>query len=247
MSAGSAGKMRQIVETLGRKPALRTPFFAAGFFTTRLIWPLQYLLLRDLMDCGNVVDLGCGRHSMVPIIPKSIHTTGVELFREHFEEAERSGRHNRYIHADVTQVEFEDKSFDAVVLLDVLEHLDKEAGERMLAKMERWARRKVIIFTPNGFVHQEEFANNPLMAHKSGWTAPELRERGYRVRGVRGFKQFKSDHVHIHEHDDDHVHGETRETWVDRLTDLTQLWTYHFPENAFQLYAVKELNKTTRP
>jgi cyclopropane fatty-acyl-phospholipid synthase-like methyltransferase len=239
MNSGSVGRMRWIVETLGRRPALRAPFFGLGLFSVRLVYPLQFLILRDLMDCGSVLDLGCGRHSMVPIIPKSIHTTGVEWFREHYEEAKRSGRHTRYLHADITQVDFEGKSFDAVVMLDVLEHLDKEAGERLLAKMERWARKKIVIFTPNGFVHQEEFANNPLMAHRSGWTAPELRRLGYRVRGVRGFKCLKSDHVHV---DDPDGHAQTHESWMDRLVDLTQIWTYAFPESAFQLYAVKRLD-----
>ncbi len=69
------------------------------------------------------------------------------------------------------------------------------------------------------------------MEHKSGWTVEDFRSRGYRVYGVRGFKGWK----------DDHGHEATVETLRDRLIDLTQIATYHFPETAFQLYCVKDL------
>jgi len=56
--------------------------------------------------------------------------------------------------------------------------------------MERLAKRRVIVLTPNGFVPQEPggTAHNPWMAHRCGWTVEELRRRGYRVRGYSGWK-----------------------------------------------------------
>jgi SAM-dependent methyltransferase len=117
----AARVMKNLVNGLGEHPWAQKPFFWAGFFTVRLMFPVQYLVLRELIGCESVLDLGCGRHSMVPILPRRIRTVGVEFFKPHLEEAMAKGRHQDYIHADITKVDFENKSFDAVVLLDVIE------------------------------------------------------------------------------------------------------------------------------
>ncbi len=234
MSTNRAAQgMKRVVNALGRRPWAQTPFFWLGFFSVRLTHPVQYLLLRELMRCDSVLDLGCGRHSMVPIIPSSIDTTGVELFEPHYQEAVQKGRHKKYIRSDIRAVEFPDKSFDAVVMLDVLEHLTKEEGEALLKKMSQWARKKVVIFTPNGFLHQDEYDSNPYMEHKSGWTADEFAEKGFRVYGVRGFKSWIARFFH---HDDD------KPGLWSRLLDMSQIVTYHFPQRAFQLFAVKDID-----
>jgi SAM-dependent methyltransferase len=236
MRQAAVNLMRKSVDGLGRRPALQKPFFWLTFLNVRLAYPLQYLILRELIACDSVLDLGCGRHSMVPIIPKRVKTVGVELFEPHYKEAAAKARHTEVIQGDVTKVSFPDKSFDAVVMLDVLEHLDKPEGEAMLAKMERWARKKIVIFTPNGFLHQGEYDTNPLMAHRSGWTAAEFRAKGWRVHGVRGFKSLKPDCGHHHHDEDEH-----KESLKDKLVDLTQVVTYHWPDQAFQLFCVKDL------
>ncbi|OGW83290.1 MAG: hypothetical protein A2Z83_04590 [Omnitrophica bacterium GWA2_52_8] len=232
--------LRSGVDLLAKKSWLRRLFAWAGLYTIRPVFPLQYLLLRELSDCQSILDLGCGRHSFVPIVPSNIHTVGVELFKPHYEEALRKGRHDEYINEDITKVMFEDNRFDAVVMLDVIEHLDREAGEALIQKMERWARRKVVIFTPNGFLHQHEYDGNPLLEHRSGWTAEEFKQRGYRVYGVRGFKTLRGeDHHHDHDHEEEDHGPSLRE----QLADLTQIVSYHFPEKAFQIFCVKDLNK----
>ncbi|MBP9865377.1 MAG: methyltransferase domain-containing protein [Candidatus Omnitrophica bacterium] len=231
--------LRKGVDQLARKSWLRKIFSWGGMYTLRPFFPLQYLLLRELSDCSSVLDLGCGRHSFVPIIPSSIHTVGVELFRAHYDEAVTKDRHSEYRCEDVTKVAFEDRQFDAVVILDVIEHLDKAAGEALLTRMERWAKKKVIVFTPNGFMQQHEYDGNPLLEHRSGWTTEDFRKRGYRVHGVRGFKKLRGVDHHDHDHDEGHSHGGP--AFREKLADLTQIVSYHFPEQAFQLFAVKEL------
>ncbi len=230
--------MKKAVEGMADNAALRAVFAGAGFYTLRLAYPVQYLVLRELSDCGSVLDLGCGRHSMVPILPKKIRTVGVEFFKPHYEEAVKKGRHSEYIHEDILKVSFPDKSFDAVVMLDVIEHLKKEDGLALIEKMQRWARKKIAIFTPNGFLHQDEYDENPLMAHQSGWTAEEFKKMGFRVYGVRGFKSMIPDE---HGHDHDHDHENAKPSLGDSLTNLTQVITYHCPEKAFQLFTVKDV------
>lgn len=232
-----ASRMRRIVDYVGQHPFWRRPFFWTGFLTFRLLYPVQYLLIRELMDCESVLDLGCGRHSMIPIIPSFIRTTGVELFEPHYREAVEKARHDKLIQADITKIEFEDNSFDAVVLMDVIEHLSKDEGEKLIKKLERWARKKVIVFTPNGFLHQDEYADNPYMVHQSGWECAEFKNKGFCVYGVRGFKNLVAEDFHEHDHEE---HKEP--TLRERLVDLTQIMTYHIPSEAFQLFCVKNIS-----
>jgi cyclopropane fatty-acyl-phospholipid synthase-like methyltransferase len=117
----------------------------------KIFFDVVHYLKKELSDCDSVLDLGCGSHSSIQCcnIPFSV---GVELFEPYLMESKKKKIHNQYIKADIRKVEFEPKSFDAVVVLDVLEHLSKEDGYKLIEKMERWARQKVIIFTPNGYV-----------------------------------------------------------------------------------------------
>ena len=217
------------VNFLGKHSLIRRVFFGMGFFTLRLFFPLEYLVLRELIDCESVLDLGCGRHSMVPIIPTWIHTVGVEVFESYYRDAVASRRHKLYIRENILTVDFPAKSFDSVVLLDVLEHLPKEKGNELLLKAEKWARKKVVIFTPNGYLPQDDFDENPYMDHCSGWEVKDFSDRGYKVFGVRGFKAVKRSVD---------ASGHARGTWM----DLAQIITYHQPASAFQLFCVKTLS-----
>jgi len=169
---------------------------------------------------------------MVPsVVPDDVYTVGVECFGPSYEEAAREVRHKKYVHEDIMKIDFEDKSFDAVVLLDVLEHLTKEDGKKILERMERWAKKKVIIFTPNGYVPQEAYDDNPFMEHKSGWQVGEFKKNGYRLFGVRGFKFLKN--IHLHE--------DRKPPCLVHMGNIAQIMTYHFPSIAFQLFCKKEL------
>ena len=230
----SKNRSKSIVNFLARHWLIRQLFFGIGFITLRLTHPLQYLVIRELSQLNSVLDLGCGKHSMVPIIPTWIYTVGVEIFEPYYQAAVQSGRHTLYVNHDILTVDFPEKSFDAVVLLDVLEHLPKEKGQALLQKIEKIARRKVVIFTPNGFLPQDDFDENPYMDHCSGWSAGEFKNLGYRVQGVRGFKSMYKHEDHDHEHEDGHAHA--------NILDYGQIITYHFPSVAFQLFCVKDLS-----
>lgn len=178
------------------------------------------------------MDLGCGYNSIIQYcnIPFSV---GVELFEPYLEESKKKGIHNEYIKEDIRKVELKPKSFDVVVLLDVLEHLTKEEGYELIRKMEKCARKKNIIFTPNGLVWQEGYDNNPLQEHKSGWGVEELEKLGFKVYGINGWKKLRGYKASI-------KYKPTRLWSI--ISDLTQKITYYFPKFAFQLFAVKKVN-----
>lgn len=70
-----------------------------------------------------------------------------------------------------------DDAFDFVIAIDLIEHLEKEEGEAALQHMLRIARHKVAVFTPDGFVPQEQDnygLGNEFQRHRSGWSQQDL-------------------------------------------------------------------------
>jgi len=115
-----------------------------GPIFVRLFPRFQTTLQRALSGCDSLLDLGCGYFSPIDRfnIPFSV---GVELFEPYLQESKRKGIHSQYIRADIRRLEFQSKSFDAVIAIDVLEHLTKQEGSKLLLKMAHWATKKVII------------------------------------------------------------------------------------------------------
>lgn len=198
----------------------------------RKIFPgVTEYLKNELQGCESVLDLGCGYNSPIQYckVPFSV---GVELFEPYLKESKKKGIHNKYIKADIRKIEFKPKSFDAVIAVEVLEHLTKEEGHKLIANMERWARKKIIISTPNGYLYQTEVDGNLLQEHKSGWSVEELKNLGFKVRGLNGFKPLRGYAATI----------KYKPKFLWRIiSDLTQKITYYYPKLAFQLFAVKEI------
>ena len=196
----------------------------------RLIFPdIVAYFKKELLGCKSVLDLGCGYNSPIQYckIPFSV---GVELFEPYIEESKRKRIHNQYIKADIRKINFEPKSFDVVVAIEVLEHLTKEEGWELIKNMEKWTRKKIIISTPNGYLYQSDADDNPLQRHKSGWSVRELKGFGFKVRGLNGFKPLRGYAATMK--------YKPKLLWH-LISDLTQKITYYFPEGAFQLLAVK--------
>lgn len=194
-------------------------------------------LIKELKGCKSVLDLGCGRCSILDNTPKiNQYRVGVELFKPYIKEnlKRKPQLHDKYIYDDITKIKFKTKSFDAVICMDVIEHLDRQNGLKLIEKMEKWAKKKVIIYTTNDFVAQNGYGGNELQRHLSGWSTNDFRKRGYHVRGIHGLKYLRS------------MKAEIRFTpylfWR-VVVDLTQKITYYIPALAFQLFSVKEINQ----
>jgi SAM-dependent methyltransferase len=84
--------------------------------------------------------------------------------------------------------QFRYDDFDLVVALDLIEHLTKSDGYRLLYHLNRLTECSVVQ-TPNGFLWQPPFAANPFQAHISGWKPSELKALGWRRQyGLGGSK-----------------------------------------------------------
>jgi hypothetical protein len=193
----------------------------------------DYILKRNLFDCESILDLGCGHNSHIRFCDAK-YKVGVELFDRYIKESQEKGIHNKYIKSDVTKVDFEPNSFDAIIMIDVLEHLKKEDALELIKKMNIWAKKKIIILTPNGFMHQENVDNNHLQDHLSGWEFEEFKKLGFDVYGINGLKHLRGDGAL--------VKYKPVLFWI-IISGLTQKIIYYFPKFAFHLYAIKNIKK----
>lgn len=150
-----------------------------------------------------------------------------------------SGRdHSVHVVGDVRQVDslFAPKSVDCVFALDLIEHLRKEDGLRLLDAVEEIARRRVVIFTPNGFLPQGPLDGNPFQEHLSGWTTREMEARGYHVVGVNGWRPLRGEIGAIR----------LRPRWFwTRISLYTQNLFESKPRYAFQLFCVKDMEPSS--
>lgn len=129
-------------------------------------------------------------------------------------------------------------AFDLVVAFDLIEHLSKEDGYRMLYEIDRISTGSSMIFTPNGHVWQPSSKNNPFNAHISGWTSSEMRKMGWsHVRGHTGFKILREPYG---------LKSNLVRSWpLSELDAILTIVSYRFPKVAFAFSAVKQ-NKNPR-
>jgi SAM-dependent methyltransferase len=187
-------------------------------------------LKKQLHSCETILDLGCGSNSPIRFVSAKKH--GVDISKSVIEIAAKKRTHDRFSVLDVNKIntKFVSCSFDAVVAIDLIEHVTKEDGARLLKKMENIARKKVIIFTPNGYLSQEAKVRHDR--HLSGWTASQMGKMGYKVYGMYGSKFLRKEK---HE-----IRFFPKFFWA-IISEIIQ-WVYviYFPEKAAAILCIKE-------
>lgn len=198
---------------------------------TRTPYRTYVALLGTLLEgCESVLDVGCGSSSPLADVPGAFRGVGLDAYEPAIELSRRAGIHEAYLHQPVTELDVPPASFDAVVMLDLIEHLHRDEALELLARADRAARRRVIVSTPNGFLAQGDVDGNPFQVHRSGWTPADLEDLGFRVWGANGPKRLRGERGWLK--------GPRAATGP--LSILLQPLVAQRPPWAFQLVAVKE-------
>lgn len=218
-------------------------FFYFNPILARVFHSLVFCLRGEIDGYRSVLDLGCGSDSPVKYcrVGKSL---GVDAYERAIEESRKKKIHDRYLLADISNLRFSPKSFDAVLLIEVLEHLPKNEGEELLGRVEAWARKKVIITSPNGFFPQKS-RKNPHQIHRSGWTPWEMRKKGYRAYGLAGLKFLRKTHGFKENARNSlflSIRFQPKIFWF-IIAALSQIFTYYLPEVAFEVLYVKKIKR----
>ena len=152
-----------------------------------------------------IVDIGCGIQPQDYLVPR-VHIC-CEPFYQYVDRLKElivagSDRKFRDRHYVILHAKWDEalkllpaKSVDTVFALDVIEHLTKPEGHRLLTEANRIARSQIVLFTPLGFVLQETqhggkdawgMDGAEWQAHCSGWT-PEDFDDSWDVYASRDF------------------------------------------------------------
>jgi len=147
---------------------------------------LEQKVALQIQHVEIVLDIGCGIRPQIFFKPK-IHILCdpcpeyIEILQNRFMDQS----HYVFLKGSWEEVLrlLPDRSVDAVFLLDVVEHLEKEEGRQLIHECERIARRQIILFTPLGFLPQDGdgeskdgwgLSGGRWQVHRSGWTPKDF-------------------------------------------------------------------------
>lgn len=148
-------------------------------------------LRAQLARCSSVVELGNGPYGWISGLDQS-RRIAVDLFPPYVANVRATNPEIEAVLADVRdwiRAQPSD-SLDAVLLMNILEHMEAPDGHDLIRHSLRVARRRVIVYVPNGWQPQApeqenpEFGLNPLQAHVSGWTEDDLTPYGFSIERI---------------------------------------------------------------
>lgn len=158
--------------------------------------PLSYrwILKRSFEDgIKTVLDVGCGEGKLIENILGRNHNlviTGLDIHDESLQEAKERGVYKKLIKQDLTKANWNKingKKYDLVFCSQLIEHISKKDGKKLLKHLDKYATKRIVVTTPHGFLHyrpmEEKEEKNPYQKHKSGWTVEDFMAEGYRVYG----------------------------------------------------------------
>ncbi len=98
-------------------------------------------LLAALPGRPDALELGSGAGvRSTRILAERTSLVGVDISAEQVRRARERVPGARFLHADLTEVDFDPASFDAVVSFYVLNHVPREELGPLLGRIERWLR-----------------------------------------------------------------------------------------------------------
>lgn len=114
-------------------------------------------------DDFSILDLGCGTGRIAQFFSdKGCEVTGLDLSKKMIEIARKKHPKIKFLHKDMTKINFADKSFNAVSIVCSLFHLEKKQIPELITKVHRMLKE-------NGFlliiIHEgegETFIDEPL-------------------------------------------------------------------------------------
>jgi len=179
-------KLRSYFATFGGSIGRKSRAYIV-FLALNTIWRKTEFWTKVKKRKGmTILDAGCGKHSPIALIAnqRKFKIIGIDIFKPYLEEAKEKGVYRSVILGDVRWLPFKDKCFDAAIALSVIEHLEREDGEKLLAELERVSSWLTLLSTPVGKCLQHAYNGNPHQEHKHIWSLGELRARGFKIRGA---------------------------------------------------------------
>ena len=152
-----------------------------------MISPYKYVR-EATKDGESLLALCCG----IGLELKSLKTsdvTAVDIVPAYLAEVHKRCPQAKVVCADaLAYVKVQpDNSIDVISLIDGIEHMTKEVGAELITQMKRVCRKKILLFTTEGYVRNEPHNTwdiegaDEYQEHRSGWKIEELEHLGFNL------------------------------------------------------------------
>jgi SAM-dependent methyltransferase len=139
------------------------------------------LLRREVHAGETLLDVGCATGANLALVPGSVRRLGVDIHIE--------GLTRGMLQGDAMSLPLQSSSVDAVLALDVLEHVDDDA---MLSEVARVLRRGGRLIATVPAVRALWSVRDEAAGHRRRYDRSTLRalltRHGFRIRELRGFQ-----------------------------------------------------------
>ena len=158
------------------------------------------LIVRHTSSSPKVfLDVGCGKGNLMRSLlnlDKSkfsdSYKVGLDIFLPYLFRAR--GIYNDVIRCDLRFLPIKDATCDVVIANQVIEHLEKKDGFKLVNDLEKISRETIIITIPVGYNPKHHLEDgNPWQAHRSSWHPEEFKWRGFKVYGYSGARFLKDE------------------------------------------------------
>lgn len=123
---------------------------------------------------------GCGVRNWLDLGVKfKTRLIGIEAFPKYMNPA--WDLYDRVIIGDALQIIDTLEDFDLILMTDVIEHFEKDAGIILLEKLKGKCRKGVIVSTPGLWIEQGDAYGNAYETHRSLWTAEDFTAQGFGI------------------------------------------------------------------
>lgn len=144
---------------------------------------LQILSLITNIPDKTILDVACGFGDWGFLIrsrKKCLSIAGLDIWRPHLYMLKNLKIYDRLIQAKIPFMPFKEKSFDISFACEILEHLSKEDGNKLLSELERVTKGFIIVSVPVNLPQKEAYGN-PYEEHVCEWSERDFSRQGYTV------------------------------------------------------------------
>ena len=136
--------------------------FEHNYYNQISIWnskpePYQVQLLADILslipqDTQSILDVGCGNGIITNCLPKNIYVIGLDSSEEALKTVTRETKLG-----SITNLPFDDNSFDLVMASDVIEHLPDDIYQQSISELFRVSSKYVMVAVPHGELLEKSY------------------------------------------------------------------------------------------
>lgn len=148
-------------------------------------------LIEDIWpdNIESIIDLGCGDLWFTANLPGVIQHIGVDIWQPQLIAAAKKRPVAGWMPMCMDAYNYircsPGKFVDAVLAIDIIEHLEESKGLEILDQMERVARKLVVCWAPLGMLergpYNPDLTENPYQVHVWGPELEDFQSRGWEV------------------------------------------------------------------